>query len=180
LPEEKGGGGRSRLAWKLVTAFVIGALASGIAVALIVRPGSSKKAPPAASRAIDMAAAVGVSCGAPVAPGPAHPDPLLSQIFTVRAAKTTYTLGWQIVPFQGAGRTYRFATGGNLLALEPTIGGRPVGFGRGTVTFGAKTDAGTIDAVITLKSGGSLSVTGRWRCLNESSTTTTVVPSTPA
>ena len=179
MPDEIGGGGRSRLAWKLVAAFVIGAVVSGIAVALIVRPGSSTKAPPAtASRAIDMAAAVAVSCGAPVAPGPAHPDPLLSQIFTVKAAKTTYTLGWQIVPFQGAARTYRFATGGNLLALEPTIGGRPVGFGTGTVTFGAKTDAGSIDAVITLKSGGSLSVTGRWRCLNESSTTT-VVPSAP-
>lgn len=160
-------------------AFVIGAVVSGIAVALIVRPGGTTKTPPGTTRAIDMTAATGVSCGAPVAPGPAHPDTLLSQIFNVSAARATYTLGWQIVPFRGADRSYRFATGGNILALEPAIGGRPVGFGTGTVTFGTNPDAGTIDAVITLKSGGSLTVTGRWRCLN-GSTTTTLAPTAPS
>jgi hypothetical protein len=172
LPDQETEASRPRLAWKIIAALVVGAVVSGIAVALIVRPGSPTKVPSEPTRAIDMTTATGVSCGAPVAPGPAHPNTLLSQIFNVRSSRTTYTLGWQIVPFQGADRSYRFATGGNLLALEPAIGGRPVGFGTGTVTFGANTGTGTIDAVITMRSGGSLTVSGRWRCQSESSTTT--------
>jgi hypothetical protein len=159
----------------LAAAFGAGALVAGVAVALIVGGGSSKPTP-AQGPDIDMSAAIGLSCAAPVTPGVAHPDTLLSQLFTVHANRTAYTLGWTIVPFRGAGRSYKFGSGGNLLALEPSTGGRPVGYGSGTVTFRRNPDSGTIDATIALKDGQSLSVGGSWTCLSASGSTT--VPGT--
>jgi hypothetical protein len=125
-----------------------------------------------------MSQATGVVCGPPAAPGPGHPDPLLSQLFNVRdgARSSSYLLGWQIVPFHGAGRSYRLGAGGNLLALEPPTGGRPVGFGKGTVTFGRNSEAGAVNAVVTLTAGGTISIGGSWTCVVASSTTTTVPP----
>jgi hypothetical protein len=99
---------------------------------------------------------------APVHPGRGHPDTLVSQIFNVRDnQRNPYLVGWQIVPYQGA-RTYSFGTGGNLLALEPPTGGKPLGFGIGTVTFSGNADAGTVHALVKLRAGGTLNVTGNW------------------
>jgi hypothetical protein len=115
-------------------------------------------------RVIDMAKATGTSCRPPVSPGKGHPDTLLSQVFSVSDShRTTYLLGWQIVPYKGA-RTYAFGAAGNLLALEPPTGGRPLGFGSGTVTFTGKAVAGTVHATVRLTAGGSVTVTGKWAC----------------
>jgi hypothetical protein len=119
---------------------------------------------PAGARLIDMSKATGSSCRAPVHPGRGHPDTLVSQLFNVRDnQRTAYLLGWQIVPYQGA-HTYDFGTAGNLLALEPPTGGRPLGFGSGTVTFSGNGDAGTVHALVRLRAGGSLSIKGNWVC----------------
>lgn len=114
--------------------------------------------------AIDMNLASGVECRPPAAPGPAHPDRVLAQLFNVRDSHhSAYLLGWQIVPYRGPG-TYRFATAGDLLALEPPAGGQPLGFGKGTVTFFGGSDSGTVHAVVALKSGATLKVDGTWIC----------------
>ena len=114
---------------------------------------------------IDMNLATGVECRPPAAPGPAHPDRVLAQLFNVHDGRhTSYLLGWQVVPYRGPG-TYKFATAGNLLALEPPAGGRPLGFGKGTVTFFGGSDSGTVDAVVSLKSGVTLKVDGTWICV---------------
>jgi len=116
-------------------------------------------------RVIDMTKATGTSCRPPVSPGKGHPDTLLSQVFNVSdSRRTTYLLGWQIVPYQGA-RTYSFGAAGNLLALEPPTGGRPLGFGTGTVTFSGKAGAGTVHATVRLRAGGTVTVKGNWACL---------------
>jgi hypothetical protein len=165
--------------WKLAAAFAAGALLAGVVVAVVVHSNGSSRPPgeKVDSSAIDMTTATGIDCGPAVTPGPAHPDSLLSEIFSVRSAGVTYTLGWQIVPYRGPDRSYQFGTGGNLLALEPVTGGRPLGYGKGTVTFRAGPAAGTIDAVITLKAGGSLIVAGSWTCV-AGGVTTTLVPDT--
>jgi hypothetical protein len=125
---------------------------------------ASGSAGPSGARLIDMSKATGSSCRSPVHPGRGHPDTLVSQIFNVSDnQRTTYLLGWQIVPYQGA-RTYSFGTGGNLLALEPPTGGRPLGFGIGTVTFSGNGDAGTVHALVKLRGGGTLNVAGNWVC----------------
>jgi hypothetical protein len=184
LPDQESPPGRSGLAWKLIVAFVIGAVLSGVIVAVVVHK-SGPPAKPSAGGAggvgIAMGEATGVSCGAPVPPGPAHPKPLLSQVFNVTGGTTPYQLGWSIVPFEGTGRTYRVGTGANLLALEPATGGIPLGFGTGTVTFGANPEVGTINAVIKLKTGHDLAVTGAWHCVPAGSvgTTTTTLPTAP-
>lgn len=159
----------------MAAAFATGALVAGIAVAVIVGSGTTTTAPPAGPD-INMSMATGLSCTLPVPPGPAHPDVVLSQLFSVRAGKVPYTLGWTIVPFKTAVRTYRFGTAGAILALEPATGGRPVGYGKGTVTFNRQPDAGTIDAVITLKAGAPLTVRGSWTCAVGVSTGTTSTP----
>jgi hypothetical protein len=148
---------------------------AGIAVAVFAGSGPTTTSP-AAGPDINMRAATGLSCTAPVAPGPAHPDVVLSQLFTVHAGKVPYTLGWTIVPFKTTVRTYRFGAVGAILALEPATGGRPVGYGKGTVTFDRQPDAGTVNAVITLKAGASLSVRGSWTCALGASTGTTSPP----
>jgi hypothetical protein len=179
LPDEPGPARRRPpILWKLGLAFVAGAAVAGVAVGLTVGGGSGK-APTASSEGIDMRTAVSVDCGTPVAPGPEHPDALLAQIFNVHTTRGAYTLGWQIIPFHGASRTYRFATAGNILALEPLTGGKPVGYGKGSITFGPTTESGTISAVITLKHAGTLDVGGPWRCSAPvaSSTPTTAAPS---
>lgn len=125
---------------------------------------ANASAVPSGARVIDMTKATGASCRSPVPPGPGHRDTLLSQIFNVRdGQRTAYLLGWQIVPYRGA-RTYIFGTAGNLLALEPPTGGRPLGFGSGTVTFSGNADAGTVHALVRLSAGGTLSVAGNWVC----------------
>jgi hypothetical protein len=125
---------------------------------------ASGSAGPAGARLIDTSKATGSSCRPPVHPGRGHPDTLVSQIFNVRDnQRNPYLLGWQILPYQGA-RTYSFGTGGNLLALEPPTGGRPLGFGIGTVTFSGNGDAGTVHALVKLRAGGTLNVTGNWVC----------------
>lgn len=92
------------------------------------------------------------------ASGPARPQRVLAQIFNVSDGDhTAYLLGWQILPYRGAG-TYDFASGGNLLALRPPTSGRPLGYGKGTVTFVGNSHAGTVNAVVALKSAANLSV----------------------
>jgi hypothetical protein len=170
--------------WVIGAAFVAGAIVAGIAVDVIVTPGGTTKpnpkSTPIAAGGIDMSKAIGVVCGPPAAPGPGHPDPLLSQLFNVQdPTRSSYLLGWQIVPFHGAGRSYRFGTGGNLLALEPPTGGDPVGFGKGTVTFGHNADSGAVNAVVTLTAGGKIAIGGTWTCVVPSSTPTTTTTAPP-
>jgi hypothetical protein len=111
-----------------------------------------------------MAKATGVTCGPPVPPGPAHPSPVLAQIFNVEdSAHKTYLLGWQIVPYNGIG-TYTFQASGNIVALEPPAGGRPLGFGTGSVTFSGGADTGTVQALVKLDAGGTVSIAGAWTC----------------
>ena len=113
---------------------------------------------------IDMSQATGETCKPPAAPGPGHPDVVLAQVFRARAATgTSYLLGWQIVPYRGLG-TYTLGKAGNLMALEPPAGGRPLGFGKGTVTFIGSYDAGTVDARVALSGGRTLRVGGTWAC----------------
>jgi hypothetical protein len=124
-------------------------------------PGSSPT--PAATYAINMSAATGVTCGPAVGPGPAHPDTVLAQLFNVQDNRhTAYLLGWQIVPYNGIG-TYSFKSG-NILALEPPTGGRPLGFGTGTVSFDGQAASGSVQALVTLTAGGTVSIDGHWNC----------------
>jgi hypothetical protein len=126
-------------------------------------PGGSSPTP-AVTYAINMSTATGVTCGPPVAPGPAHPDTTLAQLFNVQDNRHTgYLLGWQIVPYNGIG-TYAFKSG-DILALEPPTGGRPLGFGSGTVTFDAGAVSGSVQAVVKLTAGGTVSVGGHWNCV---------------
>lgn len=127
------------------------------------QPAGAKAAGNGAAGVIEMAKATGVVCRGPVTPGPGHPDRLLSQLFNVSDGSHAYLLGWQIVPYRGIG-TYRLATAGNLLALEPATGGSPLGFGKGTVTFFAGARSGSVDAVVTMKSGPPVKVRGPWQC----------------
>lgn len=170
--------------WKLIVAFAAGAALAAIAATVIVTSGGSAPEPAVAHSVgpvIDMSGAVGVDCGPPAAPGLGHPDPLLAQDFTVHdSAGHAYTLGWEIVPYRGTARSYRFGASGNLLALEPVTGGRPVGYGSGTVTFGATSTVGKIKAVITLNAGGSLTVGGSWTCTTGASAGTQVPTTLPA
>ena len=163
---------RPGLLWKLVVAFVAGAAVSGIVVAIVVSRSSTAPSGHGGNGAIDMSSATGIDCGSPVPPGQGHPVTLLSQIFTVSSGTKTYTLGWQIVPYRGPGRTYTFGQGGNLLALEPHTGGRPLGYGKGTVTYGPTATGGTIDATVTLKAGGTVPVSGAWSCVASVPSTT--------
>jgi hypothetical protein len=182
LPDPRHGGRRRASAWKLVAAFAAGALIAGIAVALLVGQGRSTTPKPTptvgSSSDIAMADATGASCRPPVAPGPGHPSTLLSELFNVHAGSTAYLLGWQVLPFSGDGRTYRFGSAGNLLALEPPTGGTPVGYGKGTVTVGSSPEVGTIDATVTLKSGKTLAVQGAWSCTVPTTPSSTVVSPT--
>jgi hypothetical protein len=117
---------------------------------------------------IEMNQATAVACRPPVAPGPGHPDPLLSQEFNVAdPSHSAYLLGWQILPYHGAG-TYKLATAGNLLALEPLTGGRPLGYGSGTVTISGNPASGSVHASVALKSGKTLGVEGFWTCVSNS------------
>lgn len=186
MPEGQGGARRAALSKRFLAGVAVGVALAGIAalaLVLVNSDGTSGPKTPAQSTTpasgIDMSRATGFACGAPVAPGPGHPDTLLSQVFNVRdKAGQPYVVGWQIVPFRGVGRSYRFGTPGNLIALEPSTGGAPLGYGKGTVTFRTSAEAGTVDAVITLKAGGSLTVSGSWRCTATSSTTTLPTAST--
>ena len=169
---------RPGLIGKLIIAFVAGAAVSGTVVALVSRSGSGTAPPGRAATTIAMGRATALDCGQPVAPGTAHPEPILSELFSVGAGAKTYTLGWQIIPFRGAARTYTFGQGGNLLALEPETGGRPLGYGTGTLTFGATTEKGTIEATVALRAGGSVAVRGSWDCTHVN-TPSSSVPTTP-
>lgn len=134
------------------------------------KPSAEGKAP-----AIDMSKATSAGCKPATGPGPAHPDPLVARVFHVSdAVDAPYLLGWQIVPYRGASRSYAFGTGGNVLALQPAAGGRPLGYATGTVTFGRDADAGSIDAVITLKDKRTVSITGSWHCAAQTSPTVAV------
>jgi hypothetical protein len=167
--------GRHRTRWLAVSAVVVGAIALvGVGVTLGVTLHSGTGSPPPhhgtspqrAVPAIDMSSATSIQCLGPVAPGPAHPRPLVVQLFNVKDSKhTTYQLGWQVVPYKGAG-TYTFASSGNLLALEPPTGGHVLGYGKGTVTFIGSASSGTVHAKVKLKSGGTLAVSGSWLCSN--------------
>jgi hypothetical protein len=113
-----------------------------------------------------MAQASGVACAAPVPPGPGHRDTVLSRVFNVHSGSdAAYLLGWQIVPYRGAG-TYTLGQDGNLMALQPPAGGQALGFGRGTITVTGTSQTGSVNAAIKLSSGGMLSVTGTWTCSN--------------
>ncbi len=121
---------------------------------------------PAGVETVNMAQATGVDCRTPVAPGKAHPNWVLAQVFAVHdSAGRSYLLGWQIVPYRAAERSYRFGSGGDVLALEPAAGGLPLGYGKGTVTVSDKTDAGELHAVVKLKAGPSVVLSGAWECV---------------
>lgn len=127
--------------------------------------GSGGSARRHAAGVVDMTGAKGVVCRPPVAPGPGHRDRLVSELFNVRDGQRTYLLGWQVVPYRGPG-TYTLADSGNMLALEPATGGAPLGFGKGTLTFFGTADSGTVHAVVSLHSGGSLRIQGPWICVS--------------
>ncbi len=111
-----------------------------------------------------MTKATGVACRPPAPPAAGHADMVLAQVFSISDSHhTSYLLGWQIVPYKGVG-TYSLGTAGNLLAPEPAVGGRPLGYGKGTVTFVGNSDAGTVQAVVQLKAGGTVSIAGNWDC----------------
>jgi hypothetical protein len=107
-----------------------------------------------------------LSCPPPQPADEAHRDPLLQRLFTVQDTNNqTYTLGVLIDPFRGPNRSYRLGPpSGNTLAVEPATGGRPVGYGTGTLTVGDDPRSGSIDATINLKSGHAITVHGRWIC----------------
>ena len=162
LPDHSVTARRVSIPWKTTAAVGVVLAAVVVAVVVIVTHNSTNAT---GNFAIDMSTATGVVCGPPSPPGRAHPDPLLAQIFTVHDAKhTAYQLGWQIVPYNGDNRSYQFGTAGNILALETPAGGSPLGFGKGTVTFLGKATTGTLNAVVTLTAGGSLTIGGSWHC----------------
>jgi hypothetical protein len=148
-------------------------VAVGIVVGNVLRgssdgsgsPHTTGAVTPTATYTINMTAATGVTCGPPEAPGPAHPDPLLAQVFNVSDnTHTAYLIGWQIVPYHGAG-TYTFPSTGDLVALQPPAGGRPLGYGSGTVTFADNGGAsGTVQIRVKLTGGKTVGVSGRWSC----------------
>lgn len=163
---------RVRLVAAAALLLAVGAVAGALGRGLVrsPAPASAAAVSPAVTagaadaHVIDMTKATGVACGPPLKPGKAHPDWVLSQIFTVHdGGGNAYLLGWQILPYQGA-RTYSFGAAGNVLALQPPGGGRPLGIGTGSVTFGGTGESGTVRAVVRLTAGGSISVTGSWAC----------------
>jgi hypothetical protein len=118
-----------------------------------------------ADGSLDVGSARTLSCPAAIPAAKGHPEAVLTRIFAARGPKhASYTLGWQLVPFRGTARTYRLGHDGNLLALQPDGGGKPLGYGTGTVTVSGDPRAGTIDAVVKLTSGHTLTVRGPWRC----------------
>jgi hypothetical protein len=190
LPNGHARAPRAALSKRFLAGVMVGVVLAGIGVGVGVAVSSSKSTTPPAhpvshAPGIDMSQATGFACGAPVAPGAGHPESLLSQVFDAHdAGGTAYVVGWQIVPFRGVRRSYRFGSPGNLLALQPATGGTPLGYGTGTVTYGASTVAGTIDAVVKLKTGKSLTLRGSWRCVSSptattQATATTLAPSGP-
>lgn len=161
-------------AWKrakLVAGSIV-LVAMGVLAGLALR--SSDLSPSAARTAgankptpgavVNLTQATARACAPPVPPGPGHPDPVLSQLFSVRSgSNAAYLLGWQIVPYRGAG-TYTLGKDGNLLALQPPAGGQTLGFGTGTITVAGTPQTGSVSAVIKLSAGGTLRVTGNWTC----------------
>jgi hypothetical protein len=136
-----------------------------VLIAALAACSKGGKGASAHSPSIDLSTAKSLDCKDPSPAGAQHPDAVLARLFTVTdQTHTAYTLGWQIVPYGGPARTYQFGKAGNLLALEPAAGGRPLGYGSGTVTIAATPDTGSINASIALKAGGSLAVRGTWRC----------------
>lgn len=150
----------------MVSLAVLVVIGAAVGVALVATSGGSPASSGAAGGArIDVADATAVDCPKVAPPGAGHPSPVLSQLFSVKStAGTGYLLGWEIVPYKSSTTTYRLGSPGAILALEPAAGGRPVGYGTGSLTFAGGTTAGSIDATITLKSGGSLAVSGQWTC----------------
>jgi hypothetical protein len=142
---------------------VVFAALLGLAVGLVVAGRRHGAAHPR-SRTIDMSRAVTVNCPAPIAPGPGHPGVVLSQLFRVADDHTPYLLGWEIVPYRASQARYHLGAAGSVLALEPAAGGKPLGYGDGTLTFAGGVRSGTVDAVITLMGGGAIHVGGRWSC----------------
>ena len=134
------------------------------------RPARISSNPAPASRrtttahVIDMRRSIPRLCSGPVAPGTGHPQAVLSQMFRVTDdAASSYLLGWQLVPYHGAG-VYRLGTGGNLLALEPSESGAPLGFATGTLRVDADGTAGVVNASVRLAKGGAMRVSGTWSC----------------
>jgi hypothetical protein len=115
--------------------------------------------------AIDMSGATATACPAPVRPGAAHPQTVLSQVFTVHDEQhRAYTLGWEIIPYRGPNHTYRLGQAGNLLALESASGGSLLGYGSGMLTVGPAYDTGSVRATVTLADDTVVPVTGAWHC----------------
>ena len=114
--------------------------------------------------AIDMTDSPTVACPPPSAVSVRTPKPVLAAVFTVHHGATSYVLGWQIVPYLGANRSYKLGVPGDLLVLAKPATNSPLGFGSGTVTFASTPYSGTLNAVIKLTAGGSLTAGGAWRC----------------
>ncbi len=113
--------------------------------------------------AIDMTKATQVACPPPAGVSTRNAKPVLAAVFDVHDGGTPYVLGWQIIPYLGASRTYRLGVPGDLLVLAGT-NNSPLGFGTGTFTLGSTPYAGSLHAVIKLTAGGSLTIGGSWRC----------------
>lgn len=164
---------RRWLRWSAVLAAVLAIGGAGGAV--LARPRGAPRAthashalPKGAGAAkvhvIDMHRAVPKLCRGPVAPGNGHPQVVLSQMFNVTDdVAAPYLLGWQLVPYHGAG-AYRLGTGGNLMALEPPSSGAPLGFATGTLIVGANGTSGVVDASVKLATGAVVRVSGPWSC----------------
>ncbi|HVC70016.1 MAG TPA: hypothetical protein VNC61_07090 [Acidimicrobiales bacterium] len=185
MPDGQGERRRAAFSKRFLAGVAVGVVLAGIGVGVGVGVTSGHSTPtttaPARAPGIDMSRATGFACGAPVPPGPGHPQTLLSQVFNASGAGgTAYIVGWQIVPFRGTRRSYQFGVPGNLLALQPATGGPPLGYGKGTVTYGPSTDAGTINAVVTLKTGKAVTLQGLWHCVATPGTTTTLTTPTTA
>jgi hypothetical protein len=114
---------------------------------------------------LDLSSARTLSCPTAIPAAKRHPQPVLTRVFAVHGPeRANYTLGWQLVPFRGPGRTYQLGQDGNLLALQPAGGGKPLGYGTGDVAVSGDPQTGTIDAVVHLASGRRITVHGTWRC----------------
>jgi hypothetical protein len=139
----------------------IGALLAAMVAGLALAACSGHKA----AGKLDLGSARTLSCPAAIPAAKRHPEAVLTRVFAVTGPKqASYTLGWQLVPFRGPDRTYQLGKDGNLLALQPVGGGKPLGYGTGAVTVSGNPNAGTIDAVVRLTTGRKIAVHGAWRC----------------
>jgi hypothetical protein len=156
---------RSRSPWRLV-ALVAGAvvlIGGGIGIGLALAGSGGTGSGSSGPRTIDMTGSTALSCLPPSSGLTGHQ--VRSQLFQVQDnVGDGYILGWTLSPYRPHQRTYHFTGSGSLLALEPVTGGKPLGYGTGKLTVHGSGDAGSINATVALKRGGTIPVTGDWTC----------------